>query len=162
MKRLFPAPLLSLALLFLWVFLDASTSAGSWLMAVIVGVVTPLLSSSLRPDVAKLANPKVALRLVVVVVADVVSSSLQVASGVLRLQSKPPRSAFVAIPLDLQDVHGLAALAVITTVVPGTVWSELTPDRRFVVLHVFDVGDEAAFIDHYKKRYERPLKEIFE
>jgi multicomponent K+:H+ antiporter subunit E len=30
------------------------------------------------------------------------------------------------------------------------------------VLHVFDVVDEAAFIEHYKQRYERPLREIFE
>ena len=56
----------------------------------------------------------------------------------------------------------LAALAVITTVVPGTVWSELAIDRSAVLLHVFDVDDQAAFVARYKARYERPLIEIFQ
>jgi len=161
MKRLLPAPLLSLASAVLWLLLSASASAGTWLMAAIVGVAVPLLTASLRPDRAKLANPQVLLRLVGVVIVDVLSATIQVAWGVLRSRAHAPRSAFVAIPLDLRDVHGLAALALITTVVPGTVWSELTGDRRSVVLHVFDVANEVAFIEHYKQRYERPLMEIF-
>ena len=28
--------------------------------------------------------------------------------------------------------------------------------------HVFDLDDEAAFIEHFKTAYERPLMEIFE
>ena len=50
----------------------------------------------------------------------------------------------------------------ITTVVPGTVWSELALDRSVLLLHVFDLEDEAAFIEHFKHTYERPLMEIFE
>jgi multicomponent K+:H+ antiporter subunit E len=69
---------------------------------------------------------------------------------------------FVRVPLDLGDANGLAMLAVITTVVPGTVWSELAADRTALLLHVFDVHDEAAFVERYKARYERPLMEIFE
>ena len=162
MKRLFPEPLLTLFLAVLWMLLSASGSAATWLMAATVGVVIPLVTAPLRPDRAKLANPKTVLRLIGAVIVDVLSSSLGVAWGVLRSRSRPPRSAFVEIPLDLRDTHALAALALITTVVPGTVWSELISDRRSVVLHVFDVGDKAAFIEHYKKRYEHPLKEIFE
>ena len=56
----------------------------------------------------------------------------------------------------------LAALAMITAVVPGTVWSELASDRSVLLMHVFDVEDEAAFIAHFKQAYERPLQEIFE
>ena len=49
----------------------------------------------------------------------------------------------------------------VTTVVPGTVWSELALDRSALLLHVFDLDDEAAFIARYKARYEHPLLEIF-
>ena len=67
------------------------------------------------------------------------------------------------MPLDLRDPHGLAALAIITAVVPGTVWCDLAADRTRLLLHVFDLpGDEADFIAFYKERYELPLKEIFE
>jgi len=58
-------------------------------------------------------------------------------------------------------VHGLAALSMITAVIPGTVWCELAPDCAALLLHVFDLEDEAAFIAHYKADYELPLKEIF-
>ena len=75
---------------------------------------------------------------------------------------RAPRSRFVRVPLALRDAHALAALAMITTLVPGSVWAELAPDRSALLLHVFDVDDEAAFIEHFKTRYERPLQEIFE
>ena len=57
---------------------------------------------------------------------------------------------------------GSMALAMINAVIPGTVWSELAPDRSALLLHVFDLADEAAFIAHYKADYEHPLWEIFE
>ena len=50
----------------------------------------------------------------------------------------------------------------ITAVIPGTVWSELAPDRSALLIHVFDLDDEATFIAHFKSDYEQPLKEIFE
>ena len=65
------------------------------------------------------------------------------------------------IPLELRDPGALATLAVVTTIVPGTVWCELALDRSAVLLHVLEVDDEAAFVAHYKARYERPLMEIF-
>ena len=65
------------------------------------------------------------------------------------------------VHVDARD-HALAALTMITAVVPGTVWSELAPDRSALLIHVFDLDDEAAFIRHYKTDYEQPLKEIFE
>ena len=50
----------------------------------------------------------------------------------------------------------------VTTIVPGTVWSELALDRSTLLLHVWDVPDETAFVARYKARYEQPLCEIFE
>jgi multicomponent K+:H+ antiporter subunit E len=85
-----------------------------------------------------------------------------VAWGVLTCGSRPPRSRFVKIPLDLRDANGLAVLSMITSVTPGTVWSELALDRSILLLHVFDLDDDAQFIEHFKQAYERPLMEIFE
>jgi multicomponent K+:H+ antiporter subunit E len=102
------------------------------------------------------------LRLIGVVAHDVVVSNLDVGWRVLHARTKPPRGAFVRIPLDVRDANALAALAVITTIVPGTVWCELAIDRSALLLHVFDVGDEAAFVTHFKQRYEEPLRKVFE
>jgi multicomponent K+:H+ antiporter subunit E len=125
-------------------------------------VALPLLMAPLRPTPGPLRHWGRLLRLILRVGVDVVVSGLQVARGVLRSRRHPPSGRFVRIPLDLRDVHALAALAMISAVVPGTVWSELAADRSVLLMHVFDVEDEATFIAHFKATYERPLQEIFE
>ncbi|MFK3800002.1 MULTISPECIES: Na+/H+ antiporter subunit E [unclassified Pseudomonas] len=162
MKRLFPAPLLSLSLWALWLLLNLSVSAGNLLLGALLAFLAPILFAPLRPQPARIRKPGVAIKLFFLVGRDVLVSNLQVAWGVLRAGQKPPRSAFVKIPLDLHDAHGLAALSMVCTVVPGTVWSELALDRSVLLMHVFDLDDEARFIEHFKRTYERPLMEIFQ
>ncbi|HEY0288787.1 MAG TPA: Na+/H+ antiporter subunit E [Pseudomonas sp.] len=162
MKRLFPAPLLTLSLWALWLVLNLSLSPGHLLLGALLGFVAPLMFAPLRPLPVRMRKPGVALKLFLLVGRDVVISNLAVAWGVWRGGHKPPRSAFVKVPLDLHNANGLAALAMITTVVPGTVWSELALDRSVLLMHVFDLDNEAAFIAHFKSAYERPLMEIFQ
>ncbi|MBV4535374.1 MULTISPECIES: Na+/H+ antiporter subunit E [Pseudomonas] len=162
MSRVFPAPLLSVALFVLWLLLNLSLSPGNLLLGALLGILAPILMAPLRPQHAHVRRPWVIAKLIGRVGLDVIISNLLVARSVLRAGSRPPRSAFVHIPLALRDAHGLAALSMITTVVPGTVWSELALDRSVLLLHVFDLDDEADFIEHFKHTYERPLMEIFE
>jgi multicomponent K+:H+ antiporter subunit E len=161
MKRWFPAPLLSAGLLALWLMLNRSLNPGNLLLGLLLALVLPVLAAPLRPAGPAVRRPLLLVRLVLRVGGDVVRSGIEVARGVLRARRAPPASRFVVVPLDLRNDHALAALAMITAVIPGTVWCELAPDRSRLLLHVFDVaGDDAAFIDHYKTRYERPLLEI--
>lgn len=162
MNRLLPAPLLSIALFALWLLLNLSVSPGNLLLGALLAILAPILLAPLRPQHAHVKRPWVVAKLIGRVGLDVITSNLQVARSVLSAKRRPPRSAFVHIPLALRDVHGLAALSMITTVVPGTVWSELALDRSMLLLHVFDLRDEARFIEHFKHTYERPLMEIFE
>jgi multicomponent K+:H+ antiporter subunit E len=71
------------------------------------------------------------------------------------------RSRFVQVPLELEDPHGLAALAMIITCTPGTVWADLS-DNRILTVHVLDLADERRLVDSIKQRYERPLMAIFQ
>jgi len=161
-KRWLPAPWLSAGLFTLWQMLHQPTSAGHLLLGAVLAVVVPLLTAPLRPAPGPLRHYLVLIRFVLHVGLDVVVSALHVAAGVLRARRRPPRARFVLIPLELRDPHALAALSMVASVIPGTVWSELAPDCSAVLIHVFDVADEAQFIAEFKRRYERPLKEIFE
>jgi len=162
MKRLFPAPWLSLALWALWLTLNLSLSPGNLLLGAILGFAAPLMMRKLRPKHARIRRPGTIIKLFFLVGRDVILSNLIVAWGVLNAKRRPPRSRFVKVPLDLRDAHGLATLAMICTVVPGTVWSELALDRSILLLHVWDLDDEVQFIEHFKTAYEQPLMEIFE
>jgi multicomponent K+:H+ antiporter subunit E len=161
-KRLLPAPLLSLALFALWLVLNQSLGAGHLLLGAVVALAAPILSAPLRPGSGRIRRPGTVVRLVLTVARDVLDSNRLVASRIASAHRHPLRSAFVRVPLSLRNADGLTALAVITTVVPGTVWAELAGDRSALLLHVFDVEDEAAFVEEFKQRYERPLMEIFE
>ncbi|CAH0235246.1 Na+/H+ antiporter subunit E [Pseudomonas brassicacearum] len=162
MKRLFPAPWLSLALWLLWLVLNMSVSAGHLLLGAALGFLAPLMMRPLRPRPIRIRRPWVVLRLFLRVGRDVLVSNLAVAWEVLNAGRRPPRSRFIKVPLDLRDANGLAALSMITSVIPGTVWSELALDRSVLLIHVFDLADEASFIAHFKATYEHPLMEIFE
>jgi len=167
-SRLFPAPLLSLALMALWLLLARSVSLGQCLIALALGLTIPYWLTPLRPARIRLRHPLLIARFILATGMDVLRSNLEVFTSLIAalLRIKPlPQSRFVVIPLELRDPNALAALAAVCTVVPGTVWCELAHDMRDLRIHVWDVPDdaaEAAFIARFKQRYEQPLKIIFE
>ncbi|WP_018714590.1 Na+/H+ antiporter subunit E [Brachymonas chironomi] len=162
MRRLFPAPLLSASLVAIWLLMNESLSAGNWILALLLGWLLPLLFAPLRPQRPRIRRPLLLTRLILRVGYDVLLSVGEVAHGVFLSSRREPNSQFVVIPLELRDPSALASLAVITTVVPGTVWCELARDSSAVMLHVWDLQDEAEFIQMYKSRYEAALLEIFQ
>lgn len=162
MKRLLPSPLLTLALAAAWLILNRSLDPGNVILAVVFGVALPALLAPLRPSSTRVRHPWAIVRLIGVVAHDVALSNWMVLRTVVFGRGAPPHSRFVRVPLDLRDPAGITALAVITTTIPGTVWCELARDHSAFLLHVWDAPDEAQFAANYKKRYERPLMEIFE
>lgn len=162
MRRLFPAPLLSLALVALWLVLNNPYSLGQWIMAIVLGFAVPLLTQSLRPTPVSFKRPWVAFKLFMQVGKDVIGSNFRVLIGTLSRGDRMAQGGFVVVPLDLRDPNGLAVLAAIMCVIPGTVWSELALDRSALLVHIFDMQDPELDIQLIKTRYERPLMEIFE
>lgn len=164
MRRLLPAPLLSCVLAVCWLALARSVDAAQVLLACLFALIIPVTLAPLRPSRAHVAHLSVLLLLMARVAADVVASNLAMLRSLLRLRHQPPRSAFVLVPLELREPSALAALALITAIVPGTVWCELARDCSALLLHVWDVpeGGEPQMAAHYKARYERALLRIFE
>jgi len=161
LRRIVPLPGLSIALLAIWLVLARSVSAGQIALGLVIALAVPVLVSNLWPA-SRPRRPFTVLRYTLLVCGDVVHSNLVVAWGVIRWRWRRPAYRFVVIPLDLRDPVGLAVLSMVTTVVPGTVWSELAVDRSAMLLHVWDAPDEADFVARFKARYEAPLREIFE
>ena len=165
MKRsLLPSPVLSLALFVTWPMLNESASAGHLLLGAALAIVIPWLTDRWQPDRPRLARLGVALRLAAVVLLDIVKSNLTVARLILGREERiTPR--FVWVPLSLTDPHAIVALAGIITMTPGTLSSELSEDRRHLLVHALHCPDDAAaaaLVDDIKRRYEAPLAEIFE
>jgi multicomponent K+:H+ antiporter subunit E len=162
MKRLLPAPLLSVALFVLWLLLNRSLEVAQLLLALLLALAIPLLLAGLRPMRVRIRRPGAVLRLMLAVVLDTTRSNIAVARLLLRPGPRRHPAGFVHIPLALRDPNGLAVLAMIVCITPGTAWAELALDRSMLLLHVLELDDAEAIAADIKHRYERPLMEIFE
>lgn len=159
MSRLFPSPLMSAVLFVAWLLLNGASS-GHLALAVALAVSIPWFTVRFRDDRAHPRAPVVAVRLAFTVLWDIVVSNVQVAWLILGPERRiQPR--FVWLPLHIRDPHGIASLAGIITMTPGTLSADLTDDRRFLLVHALNVDDEAALIASIKSRYEAPLRRIF-
>lgn len=162
LRRLVPSPLTSAGLLAAWLLLARAPGSVDVVLGLVLALAIPHGFPGLRFADARPRRPLVIARFVLRVCADVVVSNVEIARDTLRWRWRRPSHAFVVIPLELRHPVGLAALAMVTTIVPGTVWSELALDRSAMLLHVWDAPDPSAFAERFKARYERPLREIFE
>lgn len=162
MHRLLPAPLLSVALFALWLLLNHSASLGHMLLGALLGWVIPLLTRGLRPLPVRVRRPSTILRLALRVVHDSTVSNWNVVRFLLLPSQRRHSADFVHIPLQLRDPNGLAVLAMIVCITPGTAWAEISRDRSMLMLHVLEADDPERITDYVKTHYERPLMEIFE
>lgn len=161
MSRVLPYPILSAALLALWLLLNESLSPGQILLGSVVAVGAGKAMGALRPEKVRLRRPDLILKLLGVVLVDVVRSNLAVARIIVARPRSGGASGFMRVRLDLRDRMGLAVLAVILTATPGTIFLEYDPETGDLLLHVLDLVDEAHWVDIIKNRYERLLLEIF-
>lgn len=161
-KRIIPHPLLSLALVLMWLFLTGSFAAKSILFAVILGLAAPFGLRLLEPEKVSIRNPRAICQLLWFVLKDIVRSNIAVTAIILGRKREVHISGFVQIPLTLKSPYGLSVLAIILTSTPGTLWVQYDSGRQRLLLHVLDLVDEKEWIDLIQGRYERLLKEIFE
>jgi len=162
MSRLVPHPILSLLLLMMWLFLTRF-SPGHLVLGSIIGLAAGWALSGLHPQGPRLRRWDLIARLVAIVSYDIIRSNIAVAWLILTGgRNGKRRSEFIEIPLDLRGQGALAILAIILTATPGTAWLEYKPATGTLLLHVFDLVDEATWRDLIKNRYEALLLEIFE
>ncbi|OHE84265.1 MAG: Na+/H+ antiporter subunit E [Lysobacterales bacterium RIFOXYD1_FULL_69_11] len=160
MNRLLPSPPLSVAVFVLWLLLVGDFSPGQLALAAVMALLLPLLAGLLQPQRAHVGRLWTVLVLGRRVLWDMLLSNIEVARRILG----PERAltpGFIWVPLDLQNIHGITALASIITLTPGTLSAELTEDRRHLLVHAFNLKDADATVAEIKTRYEAPLKEIF-
>lgn len=92
------------------------------------------------------------LRELVLSVRDVLAAVIDPA----RIES----SGIVAVPLDLRTDAGIALLANMVTLTPGTTSLHVSDDRRWLYVHVMNLSD--GVVGHIKNGFERRVKEAVE
>lgn len=160
MKRILPFPVLSLLLWLTWLLLNGF-STGQALLGLVLAVLLPLATVPFWPDVPRVRHLGRALVFMAVLLWDILVANLAVATLILG----PPRRlrpAFVEMPLALENDFVIALLASTVSLTPGTLSADVSEDRRTLLIHGLDVDDSRALVARIQRRYEQPLKEIFQ
>lgn len=163
MKRWLPFPMLSLALLAMWLVLNETMAPAHFVagvgLALAGGAILALLH---RPEGRARLRVLALATLVWQVLVDIVRSNIAVARIVLRPRGQRRVAGFLTMALEVRHPGALAALACIITATPGTSWARYDAARNLLTIHILDLVEEEAWIRQFKERYGRLLKEIFE
>ena len=144
-RRLIPFPLLTLALLAMWILLTGF-SPGHVLFGAAIAVMVSRTMLSLRPERPTLRIGRAAARLAFIVLIDIVRSNIAVAKIIL-LRPSERRSHFIEFPTALRSPDALATLAVIITATPGVTGAAVLDDAQIADLLRPWLGVDAGTLD---------------
>ena len=160
LRRWFPSIPLTLTILAFWMVMNDAFDPAHFLFALFLGWVVPLFAARLDREYARIGSLRRVPRLLMLLLWDIIVSNVVVAGQVLGRETRI-HPGFVWYPLEIANIHGIAALSSIITLTPGTVTAALSTDRKYLLIHVLNLEDEAALVAGIKQRYEHPLMEVF-
>ena len=158
---LFPHPVLSGVLFVTWLMLSRSVSPGALVLAAILAVSIPYFTSAFWPGRPKVKRMGVLVRFIPIFLWDVLVANLRVAWLIVNV-GRTLRPRWLVIPLELENPQAITMLANVISLTPGTVSAEVGAYRNTLLVHALDVDDPDEEIATIKRRYERPIKEMFE
>jgi len=91
---------------------------------------------------------------------EIILASLRVAVDVLTpgLRAEP---ALLAFPLECQSDIQITVLANVISMTPGTLSLHVSEDKKLLILHVMYFYEKEAFIADLKRKFEKPIREIW-
>ncbi|MGL5008687.1 MAG: Na+/H+ antiporter subunit E [Paracoccaceae bacterium] len=161
-RRLLPHPYLSALLFILWFLLVNDPKIDSIPMAGFLAVAIPLLTASYWPNRARIKSVPALLAYLMLVLWDIVLANIQVARIILFMPRERIRSAWIAIPIELQSPEATSLLAGTITMTPGTLTADMSSCGRVLLIHSLHAPDPDSVRDDIKSRYEARLKRIFQ
>lgn len=160
MRAILPYPLLAVGLAFMWLALSGFTP-GHAILALLVALGASYALQALGETSPRIRRYAAIPELLGIVLYDIVRSNFAVAGIILSGKRRQRTSGFILVPIRLTNPSALAILSIVLTSTPGTAWLDYNSARGTLLIHVFDLVDEATWVDLIANRYERLLLEIF-
>ncbi|AGT08663.1 Na+/H+ antiporter subunit E [Paracoccus aminophilus] len=162
MSRYLPHPILSVALVLMWMVLTRF-SLGNLILGGGIATLAGWVVSRLRPKRVVVGSWSAIFKLAGIVGYDILKSNIEVAKLIIAGTRRSDRIAgFLHIHLRLTDRNALALLSIIITSTPGTAWVEYDPEEGLLLLHILDLRESQDWQVIIRDRYESLLMEIFE
>lgn len=162
LRRIFPHPLLTVALTLVWLALVNKVTVGNIVLGAAMGIVVPILTSPYWPGRPRIKSIPKGIAYCLLVMWDICVANVQVARIILFKRNSDLRTKWVTVPLELTSPEAITILAGTITLTPGTISTVLSANATSILVHCLDAEDEEAVRNQIKARYEARLKEIFE
>ncbi|KAA6204579.1 MAG: Na+/H+ antiporter subunit E [Candidatus Tokpelaia sp.] len=160
MRKLLPYPLLSLAILAMWLLLSGA-GLGQVLLGSFVALFCGLAMTKLKQKKIYIHHWRLLPILLWRVLHDIILSNFTVAKIILTGGRAKHPSGFIILQLSLKNRMAIALLACIITATPGTAWIAYDHRNSRLILHILDLAEETYWHKLIKTRYESLLLEIF-
>lgn len=161
MKTWLPHPILSAFLWIIWLLLNNTVAMGHVVLGAVLAIIIPMITSGFWPEKVCVRHPLALFKFLIVVLWDILIANVVVAKLILGNKDKL-QPTFMHIPLDIESPLAISILANTISLTPGTVSCDLNEDKTVLLVHGLHEEDPSDTVDTIKKRYEAPLKEIFE
>lgn len=161
-RHLLPHPMLSLMLVVVWMLLVNEFTFGALFLALVFGVLVPLITSRFWPDRPIIRFGPALVGYLGIVLFDILVANFQVAWIILTRRNRDLRSRWMVIPLELRSPEAITTLAGTISLTPGTVSSDVSGCGRALLVHALDVEDVDAEVARIKRRYEARLLKVFQ
>ena len=159
--RVLPHPALSVLLILVWMLLVNEFTFGALFLALVFGVLVPLVTSRFWPDRPRIRFGPDAAAYLAIVLFDIVMANFEIAWIILTRRNRDLRSHWLVIPTELRSAEAITVLAGTISLTPGTVSSDVSADGRTLLVHALDVADPEAEVARIKQRYETRLLKVF-
>lgn len=139
-----------------WCALTGAFGPFDWAFGLALGWIVLRIAGSGRAGAIARAIARVpaALSLLVFFLWELAVANLRVAAAVLG-PSHLVRPGIVAVPLDVTSDAGIALLANLITLTPGTLSLDVSTDRRVLYVHCLTIDDPEETVRSIKNGFER-------
>lgn len=151
--------LINIVLAFLWMFMNADFTVGSFVTGYIIGLVAVYMLRNFLPGRFYLKRLYWMVRLFFIFIIELVKANVDVVRIVMapKIDIQP---GFYAYPNDLEEEWEVALLSTLITLTPGTVVVAISEDYSIIYIHGLDMDDADAEIANIKTSFENVIKEV--
>ncbi len=150
---------LNVSLALVWCLLQNEMSLRQFLIGYLLGAGIMFFFARFFHEKPYFRKVFLSLKLFLLFIKEIFVANFVVAKKVLSPRSQV-RSGIIALPLDLKGDIPITLLANMITLTPGTLSVEVSPDRRFLFVHILDITDPREEKHKIKEGFERYLQEI--
>lgn len=151
--------LINIFIAFLWMFLQDEWSFLTFLGGYIVGIIVLIMLRRFFPTTLYLVGFLALIKLFVVFIHELITSSVLVIKQVLGPRTKISPG-IITLETELETPLEVTLLALLLSLTPGSVVMEVSPDNKKFYIHAMDIPESSEAVFRAQHKFEKAIKEV--